>query len=39
VFSFVRVSQQLRSLGFRRVELRILPIRNGHESYVFAGRS
>jgi SAM-dependent methyltransferase len=35
VFSFARVSNLLRRLGFERVELRVLPVRD-HNSYVFA---
>jgi SAM-dependent methyltransferase len=35
VFSFARVSDQLSRLGFERVELRVLPVRD-HNSYVFA---
>jgi SAM-dependent methyltransferase len=37
VFSFVRVSSQLKDIGFERIELRVLPIR-GYHSYLFATR-
>lgn len=39
IFSFVEVAQQLEKMGFRRIELRILPVRAGHESYVLAMKS
>lgn len=39
IFSFVEVAQQLEEMAFQRIEMRILPVRGGHESYVLAMKS
>ena len=35
VFSFVKVAEQLSTIGFEQIEMRLLPVRDYH-SYVFA---
>ena len=38
LFSFARVSRQLLEIGFSRIEMRVLPVRDYH-AYIFASKS